>query len=85
MNYRENIYPLLILAVMAIIIFVILNYTLANSPLACTNVSLDYAGEVLFANNEDTLFRDLQIGFSPAVANSNWTVWIGFHLYMIWK
>lgn len=85
MNSRENIYPLLILAVMAIIIFVILNYTLVSNPLSCTNVSLDNAGEVLFTNDEDTHFRDFLIGFSPIVANSNLTVWIGFHLYRIWK
>jgi hypothetical protein len=45
---------------------------------SCTNISLTRDGQVLFANNEDTHFRDLVIGFFPAGSEGYGSVHVGF-------
>jgi hypothetical protein len=48
------------------------------TPDSCTNISLTYAGNVLFANNEDTHFSELVLGFYPAGEQGYGSAHVGF-------
>jgi hypothetical protein len=47
-------------------------------PQSCTNISLERDGAVLFANNEDTHFANLVIGFYPPSEKGFGSVHIGY-------
>lgn len=77
MKLKVGNVPKILLAT-ALVITVVLRADQLTTPHSCTNISLSRDGQVLFANNEDTHFRDLVISFSPASLKGYGIVQVGF-------
>ena len=78
MKHHQNNCPSPILVTIAVAMFVIGCGSLFPQQQSCTNISLTRDGHVLFANNEDTHFRELVIGFFPAGSEGYGSVHVGF-------